>query len=253
MRPVWGVWFLGLFLIGRIGFGSEALAGLYNQASELYSKGEFGKALELYLEVNKSGIRNSDLYYNLGNAYYRVGDLGKAVLFWQRAERLNPKDSDIKANLSLAQKRIEKELPMINQGGTGLWLARFRDLLRASHWAMIFHFCLFGFWISWSLWILLRGRKGSWLISFFMILLVMMIIGTGAGYGLRANWEKAPAGVVIENQARLRSGPGESFDEILNLPAGVRVLVLDSGKGFYRIELKNGVMGWLEETSVEKI
>jgi len=253
MRPIWGIWFLGLFLISRVGFGSEALAGVYNQANEFYGKGEFGKALELYLEVNKSGIRNSDLYYNLGNAYYRVGDLGRAVLFWQRAERLNPRDRDIKANLGLAQKQIEKELPIVNQDGVSLWLARFRDLLRARQWAMIFHFCLFGFWISLAFFILFRARRGAWLISFFMILLVIMIAVSGAGYELRAKWEKEPAGVVIAEKARMRSGPGESFDEVLNLPAGLRVLVLDSGSGFYRIELENGVMGWLEERYLEKI
>jgi len=48
-------------------------------------------------------------YYNLGNAFYREGDFGRAVDAYIEALRLDPSDRDAKHNLELALDRLRQQ------------------------------------------------------------------------------------------------------------------------------------------------
>lgn len=240
-------------LVARSGLASEATASLYNQANHFYSQGQFANAIRLYEQALNSGIKNSDLYYNLGNAYYKSGDSGRAMVFWLRAERLNPGNPDLRANLSLVQRQISKSLPADAQGKLPDFFKSLRDLAPARTWALFLSFAIWGLWISLSLRIIVSRAGMKTGLSILAVIFIILVIVFGAGFESRRSWEREPAAVVIAKEVSARSGPGEGSTTVFNPPTGARVLLRDCAIGYCRIELPPGMVGWVEEKSVEKI
>jgi tetratricopeptide (TPR) repeat protein len=74
----------------------------FQQANQLYQKGDYRNAAALYQQLVDQRYANGNLYYNLGNAYFKMRQKGLAILYYQKAKRLIPGDADLKANLSYA-------------------------------------------------------------------------------------------------------------------------------------------------------
>ena len=113
-------WTLGitLFLFFFIGYASadeKNVPELVSQGNDLYLKGEFRKAMEVYREALLREVKDltkAKIHYNLGNSHYRLGELEKALKEYQEALRLNPSDSDSKFNLEVVLRAL--------QGGKGI-------------------------------------------------------------------------------------------------------------------------------------
>ena len=114
------VWIVGIaiFLLCFMGYASadeKSVPELVSQGNDLYLKGEFRKAIEVYQEVllrEVKDITKAKVHYNLGNAHYRLGELEKALKEYQEALRLNPSDNDSKFNLEVVLRAL--------QGGRGV-------------------------------------------------------------------------------------------------------------------------------------
>ena len=71
---------------------------------------------------------------------------------------------------------------------------------------------------------------------------------------MRATIEPADTAVTIRSDAELRNGPGVNFSVGYTLPEGRRLAVLSRKGDWYEVAApKEGVKGWIETTSVEKI
>jgi len=244
---------LGLMIIAFAGFGSPAALSLFNQANSLYSRGRFEQAISFYQQALQSGIQNSDLYYNLGNAYYKTGDLGRAALCWRRAERLNPADPDLRANLELTGKMISEHLPVPAQSSLTDFWRRVRDLGSAQKWGTRFSIFIWGFWLSLFLYLIFSARRMKRILLGLNLILVLLTLAAGAGFGFRYHWEQEPAGVVLQKNVPARSGPGENFSLLFELPAGARVLIRECGSGYCKVEFPPGMIGWVEGKTIERI
>lgn len=66
---------------------------LNNFASSLGERGEYGRAVPLFLEVLRQNPANADAQGNLGYTYYQMGDLAQAEEHLNQAVRLDPYDS----------------------------------------------------------------------------------------------------------------------------------------------------------------
>jgi len=244
---------LGLLIFSREGWASEAAASLYNQANRHYGQNQFGKAIELYGQAQKGGLHNSDLYYNFGNAAYKSADLGRAVLYWSAAERLSPRDPDIRANLRLVQGRISKALPVSSSNPITEFFKALRDLSSSRGWGMLLSVSIWGFWAALSLRIIFSRSRFKTGFSVLLFSFIILVLASGAGFLSRRSWEQEPAAVVTANDVSAKSGPGRDLTNVFNLPAGARVLVKECRSGFCSIELPPGMVGWVDEKSIEKI
>jgi tetratricopeptide (TPR) repeat protein len=63
---------------------------LHNEANALRSKGDYGKAIPLYLECLKLDPRHEDSLYNLGTSHKELGDYAAAVAAFERLIEVNP-------------------------------------------------------------------------------------------------------------------------------------------------------------------
>lgn len=73
----------------------------------LYQKGEYSKAAEEYLKIEKENGSSASLYFNLANCYVETGDYAHAMLYYSRAHRLAPADKEIKNNLNYLASKVE--------------------------------------------------------------------------------------------------------------------------------------------------
>jgi len=243
-----------IFFFSLPAFSSQALAGLFNQANQFYQKGEFEKAKELYQKLISSGIANSDLYYNLANSYYQLGEVGEAMLWWWRAEKLAPRDPDLRYNLNLVQSQLEKKLEL-GSSKPGFFFAfeRIRDLANSREWGIIFSACLWLFWLGLALRILLFNFRAKRFLNLLLIVILLLGIFSGLGFGFRLHREKSPYAIVMNSGVELRSGPGETFSRLALLPEGFRVLIQDCSSGYCRVKLGSGIVGWVKGKNLEKI
>ncbi|MBL4939681.1 MAG: hypothetical protein JKY16_05310, partial [Lutibacter sp.] len=62
------IFFSIVLLFGLVGF-SQTSDKLFSDANNLYQKGNYADAIELYSSIEKQGLKSDDLFFNLGNCY----------------------------------------------------------------------------------------------------------------------------------------------------------------------------------------
>lgn len=59
--------------------------------------------------------------------------------------------------------------------------------------------------------------------------------------------------IVLEPSSDVRSGPGETNPELVEIHEGLKLTVLGSREGWLQVSLPNGITGWVREEHVEVI
>src|SRR5262245_44859866 len=153
--------------IGCAFAADKTLQSQFEQANEAYFARDFKKAIDLYSDLEKRGVRSGDLFYNLGNTYYRLGQVGGAVYYYTKALRYHPRDRDLAANYRyILSKRADKiEEPILSKVYHKLcfWV----DLTTLKELLILATACYILLFVFWGLWI---ARKRM---VFFLILLAV--------------------------------------------------------------------------------
>jgi Ca-activated chloride channel family protein len=146
MRKVMFLCFVLGFAFAASPAAPQSFKSLVNQGNELFQKGDYKKALDLYHQAEADEPENPELYYNIGSAlykegkyeeatdklqksfvtqdikneamahynqgdvYFKSGDYQNAIKSFQKSLELNPDDVDAKYNLELARKRLKEQL-----------------------------------------------------------------------------------------------------------------------------------------------
>lgn len=71
-----------------------------DNAIELYNKGEFQKAIDIFSSVLETNTDNAEIYNNIALCYANLGEYEKAEKNYLKAQSLNPKLPQIYINLS---------------------------------------------------------------------------------------------------------------------------------------------------------
>ncbi|SYZ73982.1 BatB protein (fragment) [Candidatus Zixiibacteriota bacterium] len=146
MRKTMFLFFVLGFAFAASPAAPQGFKSLVNQGNELFKKGDYKKALDLYHQAEADQPENPELYYNIGSAlykegkyeeatdrlqksfvtqdikyeamahynlgdvYFKAGDYQNAIKSFQKSLELNPDDIDAKYNLELARKRLKEQL-----------------------------------------------------------------------------------------------------------------------------------------------
>ncbi|MBI4386180.1 MAG: SH3 domain-containing protein [Elusimicrobia bacterium] len=222
------------------------------RANALYKEGNYQAAAQAYQNLLLERPGSADLHYNLASALFKLGEpgsLGRATAGYWRAFRINPRDADIRHNLDFALKRSGESLvppgipPALHVTFHSLsgpellglqWIGGWLSLLLAS----------VALWRAAS-----RVRLRPWLAA------ALLFWALGAcWWGLRRLNDVPGPGVIAENNAEVRSGPGINFPVTFNAPEGRRVSVLEESGEWLEIGvLKEGLRGWARNKAIEKI
>ncbi len=192
---------------------------LYTEAASAYRQGNFEIAYDKYVELAKSGLVSSDLFYNLGNTALQLNKKGEAVLWYERARRLSPRNTDVLTNL-------KKVAPYDLQSKTFVLLRPFANICAMT--------TVSEFLILSAVLIILVG-----VVFIFYLLLPHNITVKSLFWCLIASCFVSLAfltHIVIKNKndyciimkpnVVVRSGPGENFNDLTILPEGMKVVAL---------------------------
>ena len=95
--------FTMVLFFGYISF-AQTSNELFSKANDLYKNGEYSKAIELYLNIEKSGLESDDLFFNLGNSYYKLNKVAPSIYYYEKALKINPMHHDASNNLVFAKR-----------------------------------------------------------------------------------------------------------------------------------------------------
>jgi uncharacterized protein YgiM (DUF1202 family) len=88
-------------------------------------------------------------------------------------------------------------------------------------------------------------------------ILIVLLVLTGSAYGLHgygvARFQGDSDGVVIAEHAELRSGPGDTFDELGRLRDGVEVRLRAKSGIWLEVRLPTGEIGWVRDQDIIQI
>jgi tetratricopeptide (TPR) repeat protein len=261
MRPVRTtsvlVPFLAIFVLAFAwpiviqGASRETFSALFTQANSLYQNGDFGSAERLYRQLIEKGAEGGALYYNLGNACFKQRKLGEAVYFWEKAARRLPGDPDIKENLDLAALLVVDriEVPADPLPLRSLDSMVHRLTINQDCWTVLLLFVIAN--IAFAIYIRARSRR---LATYALTLVVMsgmfvVIFGCSLGWKLYEKNSRLE-GVIVEQRADVRSGPGSENITVFTVHEGIQVRVRGESSGWYQVSLPNGWSGWLPKNAI---
>jgi tetratricopeptide (TPR) repeat protein len=215
------------------------------QANQLYEKGDFDKAGEIYQGLTGQGFESAELFYNLGNIYYRKGERGKAVLWYERALRLSPREADIQFNLGLARSHIKDE-------DSGL-LRKLFLYFTGDELSVLLALLI---WVFFGV---LGARTMGWIKSESWPGVALWFTGfllafSGAWFGVALAFDRQPVGVVVNPPGEVRNGPGQDYAVGFTIPEGSNVLILNKRPDWTQVGVLNqGLKGWMPNGDVEPI
>lgn len=220
---------------------------LFRRANDACLKDDLQGGIAGYEALVRAGWGNVDVLFNLGTAELRQGRLGMAVLYLERALRLDPSDADARANLEAARKlRVDKLVGAPEEvGNEEPFASRLASHTRGDAWALAF----LALWIAGAAALLARRwaparMRGALLAA--GLLAELGAIPCAAVTAVHAFVEaRGRDAVVVASSLKVREGPQESFKASFEVHEGLKVRLLDREGGFRRIQLANGLQGWI--------
>jgi tetratricopeptide (TPR) repeat protein len=243
-----------LLYLPRASGAQSAATTLYRQANQVYQEGDYGSAIELYLQILESGVSHGSVYYNLGNAYFKDNQLGRAILFYERARRLLPRDEDVAANLALANELTVDKIaagrgPLLTRALT--WPAQSLSIAELT-------------WITFTLYMLVatlavvalsigKNRFRKKLLATILVVGVFFVASGASLFGNIYGQRKISTAIVLTPSVDARSGPGQEYTKIFSVHEGTRIRIRQERENWYLISLPNGLAGWVPSEIAEII
>ncbi|MBD3169139.1 MAG: tetratricopeptide repeat protein [candidate division Zixibacteria bacterium] len=239
---------LALFWFSSAG-NAQTFEEDFRQGIEYYNEGDYIGAIEVFSDLVDRGYRRSELYYNLGCAYFKSGTLGKAILNFNRALELDPSDEDARINLQYARSFTIDKIEELDRSFIWEIYEGIINLLNINTGLIInalilWLFALIVIAIIWFKW----RNKFAWYV--FSITLLLLITASAISAYRINNEMNTRNGVLIVKQADVRTGPGDDFSLQFTAHEGLEFEIESEREGYWRIQLKNGLKGWVEQDAV---
>ncbi|MEP3372414.1 MAG: tetratricopeptide repeat protein [Maribacter dokdonensis] len=224
---------------------------LFEQATDAYNAGDYGKAVSFYNNILDNGKHSSALYYNLGNAYYKQNKIAESIYFYEKALLLSPNDQEIKTNLSYAQNMTIDAIDTMPETGLARLYKNVTGKLTFDQWAYLGVTFMILFVILYILFYYSNysTRKrftfiGSLLALFFCIISVLF------AYVQRADFDKDQPAIVFAEESTVKAEPNTTSAEVFVIHSGTKVNVLDQLEDWKKIKLTDGKTGWLPQDDI---
>jgi len=234
-----------LMFIFQISFCDTESAKLYNTANEHYTRKEYQKALDIYLELLERGVQNPLLFYNLANTYYKTGRLGYAVLYYEKALLLKPFDRDIRANLTFVERNLTDRIKPLHDEGVLRIFKNLSSYLKPKVTVIIESLFFTIFIIFMQIFIffpLLRERMKKPLIT-TAVLFVISLMGV---LGQWSSIKNHPRGVIIAETVEVKSSPITESETLFSLHSGTRFRLTEKRDEWIRFSIADGRQGWIK-------
>lgn len=238
---------LGFLVIVGLGALADDVVTTFETANRLYEEGKYRDAAESYATLVNEGQVSANLCFNLGNAWFKAGELGRAIVQYRLAARLAPRDPDIEANLRMARELVRGEPPE----APSLW----RRLVRAltmNEWAGLTGICVWGAFALLAVQQFRDVRAAAWR-RWSSAWLAGLAVSAAGLLGAWLDQRSATNVVVTVPEAIVRYGPLEVSPQLVVVPDGTELTVLDRKDDWLQVGGLSRGQGWVRTNDVTTI
>lgn len=228
-----------------IGQSADKLFGL---ANDFYKSKNYAQAIEAYQKLLGQGYRNAVVYYNLGNCYYKTDNVSQAILNYERALRLSPSDEDIRFNLKMAnQKTVDRIIPVPQLSVVAKWHS-FISSQTSAAWAAISIICIWIAFIAFAFY-LFADRIRRWAFFSGVVLVFFCLFFVSLSYIQSQAENGAGQAILTVANTYVKSAPDAGSTDLFLVHEGIRITLLDKVGDWSKIQLADGKVGWVEQSS----
>lgn len=245
---------LSILLLFSVFSFSQTPDALFLKANNLYKNGSYSKAIDVYLSIEKQGLKSDELYYNLGNSYYKLNKVAPSIYYYEKALIVNPSNEDVISNLSFAKRMtidVIEELPKT-------FLQRFSTNIIQKYtfdtWAIIAVSTSFLAALLFLFYYFSSGTKIKLLFFNTSILAVFILVISVSfafkNYDIVKNTKSA---IIFADKIDVKNAPTNTSENIFELHEGTKVQILDELDNWKKIKLADGKIGWTTKGNLKEI
>jgi tetratricopeptide (TPR) repeat protein len=226
----------------------------YNSANQLYADGKYEEAITAYEAIINSDYLSSDIYYNLGNAYYKTNHITAAILYYERALKLQPDNEDAIYNLNMANKQtIDKieRLPELFIENSWRNLITSRTVSGWTYYCIGLTFLSLLFFIGYLLLSPVLMKKINFYSGLFFLSLSLFCLILASQHNTII--KESSEAIIFSPTITIQSEPNINSEKLFTLHEGTKVKLLEESKGWNKIKLPNGNVGWLKSEALKNI
>lgn len=224
---------------------------IFKKGNEAYNEKNYIQAIEFYQELIDQEYLSSDLYLNLGNSYLQTNQIGRAVLSYEKGLKLDQRHQELQQNLEYANKVVSTQITVIPDFFLARYWNKIVHTLSSSSWSFVQ--ILFAGLAIVGLWFWLMGaqlkRKRN---GFVGLITAMVLLGLSLIMGKqKLNYESTNThAIVLADSVGLLSSASQTSEIKTTLSEGVKVKLLDTIGDFYKVELLDKEIGWIEKSLI---
>ncbi len=227
--------------------GALTSAGIqedFSAANRAYEEGKYPEALTRFLEINKQAD-DWRVPYNIGNCYYKMGRYLSAKIYYLKARKLRPFEPAIAHNIAMTNRnfRDDARLPEPDFITRAVQTLESKVSMDALSILLLLAVLLLNLFIF-----LLLTRGGNKKIAYALGFALLAAIGLGAIHFSRASaLGRSRTAVVWQEDAQLRSGPGEDNTVLFKVNPGLEVRIIDRSRDWVQVTASERIAGWIEK------
>ena len=245
----------GLIAIGSTSAQDADLSDLARAGIELYDIEDYDGAVRVFEQAVVMGARDPVLFYDLAVAHMRTGRPALAVLNFRRSLALDPSDPDAASGLEEARSALDglrpPPAPILDRVSASVTGAMPAPLIAVA--AVVSSLMVA---VLWGVFRLARSRRLRLGAVYTAVVLTMVAAFAATIVVSHAGRDSGDA--VLPRATSLYSGPGPGYVELLSVPAGAEVNIVDQREDWVRLRLPPGdygddVQGWARALAIELV
>jgi len=227
---------------------------IFNKANDAYSNGNYQEAKRLYSSILKEDLVSGELYYNLANTYYKLEDIANSIYYYEKALKLNPDSENIKNNLAFAERMRLDQFENLPESELDQGINKFVELFSVDTWSILgivllfFSAAAFAVFLFKKIPLVKRISLG--------LSIVLILLSIGAFFMAQTEFNQVQNNtfaIIFEKEKSVYEEPNLKAGLLVELHEGTKLKILDQFRTFYKVELPDGTIGWIETTNLKKI
>lgn len=224
----------------------------FQEANELYGQGEFELAIDTYQSILQTGEHSAELYFNLANSHYKLNNVASSIYFYEKALQLNPTDKDVQNNLAFAQKMTIDAIEEVPEVGFDKLYKNWVNAYSFDSWSRFAVAFSVAFVILFIIYYFSQNTTKKRLTFILGFICVFASLSTLFMAFNKFDFDqKNIAAVVFDKSIEIKSEPNAESSNLFKLHEGTKIKVLDSVSKWHRIELPDGLTGWIPSNAIK--
>lgn len=243
---------ISFLLIGFIGLSQNE--ELFDQANSAYQAGEYQKAINTYEEILDNGETSAEVYYNLGNAHYKLNHVAPSIYYYEKALQLKPGDEDIQNNIAFARNMAIDDIEEVEETGMNEWINGIISTFNYSTWAVmaiVYSILFVGLFLLY--YFSYKPLFKRLLFGAAILSLLLCIFSVVFAFQQQSYVQNNQYAIIFSEEVDVHDEPNLRGDPSFELHEGTKAKVLEDYQEWSRIELANGVQGWVNSDNLKRL